>query len=69
MEKQTTEPTVASSPTWERLEAWLRSKMREWLQDLLDAEVDELLCAASRRVGRPWMAPRATAADTGSRGG
>jgi len=43
MEKQTTEPTVASSPTWERLETWLRSKMREWMQDLLDAEVDELL--------------------------
>ena len=43
MEKQTTEPTVASSPTWERLETWLRSKMREWMQDLLEAEVDELL--------------------------
>jgi len=43
MEKHTTEPTVASSPTWERLETWLRSKMREWLQDLLEAEVDELL--------------------------
>ena len=43
MQKQTTQPTVASSLTWERLETWLRSKMREWLQDLLDAEVDELL--------------------------
>ena len=43
MEQQTTEPTVASSPTWERLEMWLRSTMREWMQDLLDAEVDELL--------------------------
>ncbi len=43
MKKQTTEPTVESSPTWERLEAWLRSKMRAWMQDLLEAEVDELL--------------------------
>ena len=43
MEKETTESTVASSPTWERLETWLRSKMREWMQDLLEAEVDELL--------------------------
>jgi len=43
MEKHTTEPTLESSPTWERLEAWLRNKMREWMQDLLEAEVDELL--------------------------
>jgi len=43
MEKETTESTIASSPTWERLETWLRSKMRAWMQDLLEAEVDELL--------------------------
>jgi putative transposase len=43
MEKETTEPTLESSPTWDHLETWLRSKMREWLQDLLEAEVDELL--------------------------
>ncbi len=43
MEKQTTEPTVESSVTWERLEACLRGRMREWIQDLLEAEVDELL--------------------------
>ena len=43
MEKHTTEPTLASSPPWEGLEAWLRNKMREWMQDLLEAEVDELL--------------------------
>ena len=43
MEKQTTEPTVESSVTWERLEACLRRRMRQWIQDLLDAEVDELL--------------------------
>jgi len=43
MEKHTTQAPVESSPTWERLETWLRSKMREWLQELLEAEVDELL--------------------------
>lgn len=43
MKKQTTEPTTESRVTWEHLEAWVRNKMREWLQELLDAEVDDLL--------------------------
>ena len=43
MKQQTTEPTLESSPTWEHLETWLGGRMREWLQDLLEAEVDELL--------------------------
>lgn len=43
MKKQTTEPTAESRVTWEHLEAWVRSKMREWVQELLNAEVDELL--------------------------
>lgn len=43
MQKETTESSVESSPTWEHLETWARNKMRTWLQDLLDAEVDELL--------------------------
>jgi len=43
MEQQTTEPTVESSVTWERLEACLRGRMRQWIQELLEAEVDELL--------------------------
>jgi len=42
MEKHTTEPTVASSPTWEHLETWLRSTMRERLQALLEAEVSRV---------------------------
>ena len=62
MEKHTTEPTLESSPTWERLEAWLRNKMRAWMQDLLEAEVDKLglmLIPASSpqakgRVERLW---------------
>lgn len=43
MEKHTTQCPVASSPTWEDLETCLRGQMREWLQALLEAEVDELL--------------------------
>ncbi|TAN32019.1 IS256 family transposase [Patescibacteria group bacterium] len=43
MKKQTTEPTAESRVTWEHLEAWVRNKMRKWLQELLDAEVDDLL--------------------------
>ncbi|MGH7405691.1 MAG: IS256 family transposase, partial [Candidatus Methylomirabilales bacterium] len=43
MEKHTTPPPLESSPTWEHLETCLRGRMREWLQDLLEAEVDELL--------------------------
>jgi len=43
MEKHTTQSPVASSATWEHLETCLRGKMRGWLQDLLEAEVDELL--------------------------
>jgi len=43
MKQQNTEPTSKSRVTWEHLETWLRSKMREWLQALLEAEVDELL--------------------------
>ena len=43
MPKQTTESTAESRVTWNDLEACLRSKMREWLQALLEAEMDDLL--------------------------
>ena len=60
MEKHTTQCPVESSPTWEHLETALRARIREWLQDLLDAEVDELLGrrksarrrSEERRVGK-----------------
>ena len=38
MEQHTIQAPVTSSPTWEHLETWLRSKMREWLQELLEAD-------------------------------
>lgn len=43
MPKQTTEPTTGSRVTWEHLEDWVRTKMRMWLQEMLEAEVDDLL--------------------------
>jgi len=43
MDKKSTERVTLSIPTWSDLESCLRVKMRGWLQDLLEAEVDELL--------------------------
>lgn len=43
MNKKSTERVSVSIPTWEALESCLRLKMRGWLQDMLEAEVDELL--------------------------
>ena len=43
MEKKSTEQVAPSIPTWNDLESCLRGKMRQWLQDMLEAEVDELL--------------------------
>lgn len=43
MEKKSTEGVTPSIPTWEDLESCLRMKMRLWVQDMLNAEVDELL--------------------------
>ena len=43
MEKKSTERIPPSIPTWNDLEGCLRVKMRGWLQDMLEAEVDELL--------------------------
>jgi len=43
MKKKSTEMGAKSSVTWETLEGCIRVKMRDWLQDLLEAEVDEWL--------------------------
>jgi transposase-like protein len=43
VEKKSTERIAPSIPTWEDLEGCLRVKLRGWLQDLLEAEVAELL--------------------------
>lgn len=43
MNKRTTEGCLSSSPTWEKLEEWVRGKIQEFIQDLLEQEVTELL--------------------------
>ena len=52
MTKQSTEAVAASSPTWETLEAFARHGMQQFLQRVLEAEVDELLA-------RGWYERRA----------
>jgi transposase-like protein len=52
MKEKSTETVAASSPTWETLEGFARQRMQQFLQRMLEAEVDELLA-------RPWYARRA----------
>jgi transposase-like protein len=51
--KKSTESVAASSPTWEGLEAFARRGMQTLLQQVLEAEVDELLARGryERRTG------------------
>ncbi len=51
MQRQTTQPTVASSPTWESLETWLRSTMCagwEQIADHAEEQVGEGLMSAQQ---------------------
>ena len=43
MDKQNTDHDTSSSPSWDKLEAWARMQIQTWFQDLLEAEVTELL--------------------------
>lgn len=43
MSKHTTEAQGSSTPIWENLEAWVRTQVQTFVQDLLEAEVTELL--------------------------
>ncbi|MBE3583786.1 MAG: transposase [Limnochordaceae bacterium] len=43
MDKRTTSSSLSSSPTWEGLHEWLRGKIQELIQELLEAQVTELL--------------------------
>lgn len=43
MGKQTTKRHSASRPEWADLEAWVRGRIQDWLQDLLEEEVSEVL--------------------------
>ena len=43
MNKQNMEHPRPSSPCWETLETWARTQIQTWVQELLEAEVTELL--------------------------
>jgi transposase-like protein len=43
MPEHTTTPVASSSPTWESLEAWVREKTQEFIQNVLVEEVTEFL--------------------------
>ncbi len=43
MDKQNTDQGTSSSLCWETLETWARTQIQTWVQDLLEAEVTELL--------------------------
>jgi hypothetical protein len=66
VEKKCTEEARPSVPTWEDLESCLRSKLRGWLEDMLEAEADELSAAVGRGVGGPSARRLATGMGTGS---
>jgi len=61
MSKHTTEGSLSASPTWEGLEEWVRGKVQEFIQDLLEQEVTGLL-------GRARYQRRAVAVVDGVRG-
>lgn len=52
MQEKTTEALATSSPTWETLGGWIRTKLQAWLQLVLEEELTELL-------GRPKSERRA----------
>ena len=53
MRKQTTETASESRPEWDTLEHWLRDRMQDLVQHVLEAELTEFLGRAKsvRRSG------------------
>lgn len=68
-EKKNTSAESASRVCYETIEASVRSRIRAWLQDLLEAEVTEFWAVASRNArGRSRRRVWATAMGMASRG-
>ena len=63
----------SSRPMWEMLEGMVREKAQEFIQQIMEEEVTELLgsqeAGRSQSAGVRWTRPRATATDMASRGG
>ena len=57
MKEKSTETAGTSSPTWETLEAFARQSMQQFLQRMLEGEVDELLARARYERRGPVDAP------------
>jgi len=57
VDKEKTERVTPSIPSWRDLESCLRMKMRGWLQELLEAEMDELLGRAKSERRKAVDAP------------
>jgi hypothetical protein len=55
-----------SRPEWTALEKWARHQVQEFVQELLKAEVTELLGRESRSGWRQWTGRPATATATGN---
>ncbi len=69
MREKTTEAVAASSPTWGTLETFARQSVQQFLQRLLEEEVDDLLGRARYARRDPVDAGPATATASASRGG
>lgn len=71
MKKQSTESVAASSPTWETLEAFARQSMQQFLQRMLEEEVDgtrrDPFIVSRRRAARPSLIAQRCAAISASR--
>jgi len=57
MKEKSTETAGTSSPTWETLEAFARQSMQQFLQRMLEAEVDEVLSRGRYERRGPVEAP------------
>jgi len=67
VKEKSTELVATSSPTWEALEAFARQSMQQFLQRMLEEEVDGLLGAAGMSAASPWMLSPATVMVLASR--
>ena len=69
MGKKSTESVAASSPTWETLEVFARQSMQQFLQRMLEEEVDGVLGRRGTNGATVSMPFRATATASASHGG
>lgn len=69
MRKQSTRKTDDSSVTWHTLEEWIRGHVQQFIQEVLEQEVTDLLGGRSRVDAPGSMGQPATAMAMANRGG